>query len=244
MAVLSFWRQWIGRAFSRSLGLGDLAGSLVGNAATVWVHYDPRWQSALADLRWQVPIFALGGALALRLLVAPYELWKQQKDRADAAEALLGKLRDPKQDELEEWVREHFDPVYTLVCKADLASIQQCTWDYYPPGKEYSIEENANNLSATPSAMTAEALNLPAAERIFLDTLNRYTNMGRNIVLRSRLGSPPPQTISEYADWRKADAEFIPILRAFASRPGYPILRDAISANWGVYDRTTAWPAI
>lgn len=83
---LSYLRQVAVRPLSRSVGQGDLAGSLIGNLVTVWIHLDPRWETAVSDVLWQIPVFALAGAMALRLLYAPYEVWLDQKRRADLAE--------------------------------------------------------------------------------------------------------------------------------------------------------------
>ena len=43
----------------------------------------------MIDLAWQIPVFGLAGAMAWRIIVAPYELWKEQKSRADRAESGL-----------------------------------------------------------------------------------------------------------------------------------------------------------
>lgn len=45
------------------------------------------------DLLWQIPVYALAGTMLYRLLVTPYEMWKEQKERADRAEA--GTLAGP-----------------------------------------------------------------------------------------------------------------------------------------------------
>lgn len=85
MEPVRYLSLWVRRAFHRSFGIGDFVSSVVGNAATVAVHFHPAWKTNMIDLAWQIPVFGLAGAMAWRILVAPYELWKEQKARADAA---------------------------------------------------------------------------------------------------------------------------------------------------------------
>lgn len=89
MEPIRYVSLWVRRAFHRSLGIGDFISSVVGNAVTVAVHFHPAWRSSVSDLVWQIPVFGLAGAMAWRIIVAPYELWKEQKARADAAAAGL-----------------------------------------------------------------------------------------------------------------------------------------------------------
>lgn len=86
MSVLQFSKEWIARSFRRSIGLGDLIGSLAGNTVTAWAQFDTSRASELADIGWQIPLFGFAGAIAFRFLAAPFDMWNEQKTRADRAE--------------------------------------------------------------------------------------------------------------------------------------------------------------
>jgi len=76
-----------GRVFSRTFAIGDAVGGAISSAIPIAAHYLPEWAATMNDLLWQVPIFALTGALILRLLCAPYELWREERLRADGLDA-------------------------------------------------------------------------------------------------------------------------------------------------------------
>ncbi|WP_157083163.1 hypothetical protein [Novosphingobium lentum] len=80
---------WLKRSFHRSFGIGDAIAGGIGSAANIGLHFHPSWQSKMTEMAWQIPLFGLAAALLWRLLIAPYELWKEQKDRADKAECGL-----------------------------------------------------------------------------------------------------------------------------------------------------------
>ena len=86
MSNLKFCFRWAKRALHKSLGLGDFAGSVLGNLLTVVAHLVPAFSSTANDLLWQIPIYGLAGALLLRILSAPKELWNEEHHRAISAE--------------------------------------------------------------------------------------------------------------------------------------------------------------
>jgi hypothetical protein len=77
MGLLRFYLLWIARAFKRSISIGDFWASVAGNSLTVFIHLFPAWNAELGDLLWQVPVYGVAAAIIFRLLVAPYELWKE-----------------------------------------------------------------------------------------------------------------------------------------------------------------------
>jgi hypothetical protein len=91
MGFGQFLRLWFRQAFKRSISLGDLWGSLAGNIISIFLQFRPEFQPMLKDLLWQIPIFSMAGAMAFRLMIAPYELWKEatagnaQKSEFDVA---------------------------------------------------------------------------------------------------------------------------------------------------------------
>lgn len=89
MRKRTFYAEWLRRAFGQSINKGDYFSSVAGSVVTVITHYlSPDAAHSLSALAWQVPLWGLAAAMALRLVLAPYELWKEQKGRAENAEAL------------------------------------------------------------------------------------------------------------------------------------------------------------
>lgn len=89
----TFLREWMWRSTRLSITRGDLAASVAGNALTVAVQFVPTWRTTLNDLAWQIPVYGLVGVFLWRLALAPYDMWKDQKDRADSAEDVAQSLR-------------------------------------------------------------------------------------------------------------------------------------------------------
>lgn len=81
-----FYGQWLRRAIlSGSLSKGDFISSVAGGIVTVASHFlSPIHAHSLAEWGWHIPVVGLAAAMALRLLAAPYEMWREQKERADA----------------------------------------------------------------------------------------------------------------------------------------------------------------
>lgn len=93
---MGFVRQWIWRSFHRGIGVGDAIGGLLGNVVTFVAHVTPWGQSEMTDLAWQIPVFALAGAMMLRLFSTPYEMWREQKDRADGLQSLIDRVGEQR----------------------------------------------------------------------------------------------------------------------------------------------------
>lgn len=77
MGFARFIHLWLWGALRRSVGLGDFIAGIVGNIVTVILHFYPAYEAAMKDLLWQIPIYGLAGAMAWRLMIVPYELWKE-----------------------------------------------------------------------------------------------------------------------------------------------------------------------
>lgn len=88
-----FYGQWLWRAFRHSLGLADLLASLAGSAVAVFAHFEPEAGRAFEPLLWQVPLWAAAAVVTLRLLLAPYWIWREDQAALEA----LREARDAKQ---------------------------------------------------------------------------------------------------------------------------------------------------
>jgi hypothetical protein len=76
----TYYHRLLKRALTRSIGPVDLWMGLAGAALGVADHLWPAGQLMTA-LAWQVPIWALVSVMALRLLLAPYWLAKEDADK-------------------------------------------------------------------------------------------------------------------------------------------------------------------
>lgn len=88
--------EWLWRSTHRGVGLGDLLGSIGGNAVTAWIHLAPAWQSSLKDLVWQIPVFGLAGGMAWRLIVTPFEMIKEARNERDSARGNLAMISEAR----------------------------------------------------------------------------------------------------------------------------------------------------
>jgi hypothetical protein len=95
MARKLFVRMWIRGVFPYAIGKGDFVGSVAGNALTVAAQVSPSWQTTVNHLASQIPIYGLAGAVTARLVIAPYELWKEQRERAGKPELALCQMEVP-----------------------------------------------------------------------------------------------------------------------------------------------------
>ena len=82
-----YWR-WLKTAFTHSIGVVDLWTGLITAALSIVDHYLPGLQ-LMTSYGWQIPVWALTAVMAVRLLLAPYWIWKedQQKKSHDSADA-------------------------------------------------------------------------------------------------------------------------------------------------------------
>lgn len=110
MGKRAFYWSWVKGTFSRSLGWGDLVGSLVGTALTTASHFNPEWVPIFDGVKWKIAVFAIVGALAFRAFLVPYELWQTQKDRADALPP------EQRAFDVKLWSDEHVLRLYQAAC--------------------------------------------------------------------------------------------------------------------------------
>src|SRR5437762_13436458 len=70
------WR-WAWTAFARSLGPADLLSSALGALAAYLIGDSP---PVMSELAWKIPVFSLAAVTMLRLAVAPYWIWRQERE--------------------------------------------------------------------------------------------------------------------------------------------------------------------
>jgi len=95
----SFYWRWLKTAFTHSLGPVDLWTGLVVSIFGIVDHFLP--QAHIMTLYgWMIPVFALAAVMLVRLILAPYWMWRedqQSRNRLDAIAAISAPLLARKQ---------------------------------------------------------------------------------------------------------------------------------------------------
>jgi len=86
----SFFCKWFQVAFVRSLGIADAISSVVGIAGAAYVHYKPGAGTVVSELIWQIPLGAFAVTVFVRLVMAPYWIWKEQEETIIQLRSQLG----------------------------------------------------------------------------------------------------------------------------------------------------------
>lgn len=90
-----FWirylRRFLATALTRSLGPIDLWAGLGAAVLSVFDHYLPEAQLA-TTFAWQIPIFALAAVMAMRLVLSPYWITREDAKKLSEANAELAEL--------------------------------------------------------------------------------------------------------------------------------------------------------
>ena len=86
---MGIFRRWLRTALKHSIGTADLWGGVISAAIVAMNHFWP--QVVTTNSLWLIPISALLGVVAVRLLMAPY--WMAKKDATEIAQ-LKAKLSD------------------------------------------------------------------------------------------------------------------------------------------------------
>lgn len=89
--------MWYPRAFFKHVFLRapdhiDLWSGLVAAGFTVAAHLLPEWGEALTDLLWQIPLWAVAAVIGVRLVMAPYWIARDQRERIAELEDRLARL--------------------------------------------------------------------------------------------------------------------------------------------------------
>lgn len=80
-----YWR-WLKTAVRHSLGPIDLWTGIIASILAVAAHFLPGGEAVVFALAWQVPLWAFGLVIVVRLLLAPYWMWlDDETDRPSVA---------------------------------------------------------------------------------------------------------------------------------------------------------------
>lgn len=78
-----FYRGWVRKLFHKPAWT-DAVAAAWGVGIGIAGHFWP--QSLITQNAWLIPALGLASLVIVRVFAAPYELWSEQKDRADALE--------------------------------------------------------------------------------------------------------------------------------------------------------------
>lgn len=101
----SFYWRWLKTAFTRTLGLGDLATGIAMAAVGVFEHYVPKAE-IMTTWGWAIPVYASVAVVVVRLLLAPYWMWLEDQEKARAKSNLSRDADDPLAQSHAEFVRQ------------------------------------------------------------------------------------------------------------------------------------------
>lgn len=73
----------------------DTLATVAGVALGAITHYVPRWESAMSNLVWQIPIACLAVVTLTRLLLSPYLVYGRRDLAASAAEQAIEQMNKP-----------------------------------------------------------------------------------------------------------------------------------------------------
>lgn len=125
-----FYSRWA-KALFKKPSWADYISAISGTAIGVVGAYWPR--SMLVEHSWQVPLYGFAALGILRFFAAPYEIWKEQKEKADLVDAQIAQqvtIRMRRPPDYLESLRAHTDisvQKYLLLPSAyEFASMISC----------------------------------------------------------------------------------------------------------------------
>ncbi|RYG56654.1 hypothetical protein EON80_29130 [bacterium] len=73
--------------------MGETISGLAASAIPISAHFFPDWGEAIDGDLWLIPVWGLAAAAAFRLLFSsPFELWKEEKERADRGASVISEI--------------------------------------------------------------------------------------------------------------------------------------------------------
>jgi hypothetical protein len=88
----NFYLRWVHRTFSGPYGVSSLAGTVVALLVPVALKFVPDLREAADEMNdwvWIVPLVVFGALAIVRTVIAPWSIYRDERVRAEAAEARL-----------------------------------------------------------------------------------------------------------------------------------------------------------
>jgi hypothetical protein len=76
--VLDYYCRWVRRAFGKPLVFVQVVALILSIVVGIVTKYEPSWLPTMNILVWLIPLVILGGAVALRFVLAPFYIHKEE----------------------------------------------------------------------------------------------------------------------------------------------------------------------
>ncbi len=164
--MLRFYILWIKKAFTKSFGIADLLSGFAAAGVAAWVHYYPETSKLMDTFSWQIPLWACAAVVAIRLLLAPYWIWCEERSKCEEEKKRNEKLSQQldekeKKKSIVSALQQFHEQILILINK--------------PLNKDASEEEikgyvqQAESLVTTQAVWIEKAIGRPTKNK-FIDT--------------------------------------------------------------------------
>jgi hypothetical protein len=89
MSFFNYYRRFFAVAFKHPFGVADGISTALGILLPIIGRLHPKWTAGVGDLAWQVPLTAFLALVGIRLILAPYWIYRNREDQAKNAETQL-----------------------------------------------------------------------------------------------------------------------------------------------------------
>ena len=96
---ISFWAfLWlcIKEAWKTSWEKSDTGTGIAGAGVAVVAHFFPRWEQAMTNVAWEIPLVALASIIIVRLLKSPFMLYRKRDIETESLKEELKRLQERK----------------------------------------------------------------------------------------------------------------------------------------------------
>ncbi len=96
-----FYMRWFRVAADHAWSASDFIASALGIIIPIIAHYQPKWESKMTPLIWEIPLCVFGTLCISRLIAAPYWIYKERHVDAGRESDELRKTIEIKDREIE-----------------------------------------------------------------------------------------------------------------------------------------------
>ena len=86
MGLRRFFWLWLQTAFRHAFGRADAIAGFLGMSLPALARLNSEWRDALAELSWQIPLGLFGGLFVVRLVLAPYWMYREVQSQQEQVE--------------------------------------------------------------------------------------------------------------------------------------------------------------
>jgi hypothetical protein len=174
----SYYWRWLKTALTHSIGVFDLWTGLISAALGVLDHYWPQAQ-IMTTYAWQIPIFALAAVMFVRLLLAPYWMWKTDNETTIAIADELEKSRDLLNER--DRKRDASEKLADLLRRSDALCTKRITSDDECSKFHQELISFLNSIPQSVSGIISEAEAAVLISRVPTDVIDGTMDSTKNI---------------------------------------------------------------